>query len=221
MAVFSHKSIIGRVGIGVIALATGWWLLALYSSLQLPSTQRVLLQDELLQSSATACGGLQERSDDTSACTPGASQAEQLARDESTAGFEGKTISAKTLGAGDDSSPSEDIRHIDIYDPSTWRVDPNDRVDLPDVVPIDVYDPSTWPIEINEDDESVDVDRIDLYDPDTWPSAQTSGAESATSVGAEIAVYDPATWPQAIGSAANGEAVVPIDPYDATTWPKD
>ncbi len=221
MAVFSHKSIIGRVGIGVIALATAWWLMALYSSLQLTSTQRVLLQDELLQSSATGCGGMQESIDGSSACTPVASQVAQLARDESTADFEDKTSSATTLGAVDDSSPSENIRYIDIYDPSTWPVDPNDRVDLPDVVPIDLYDPSTWLIEINQDDESVDVDRIDLYDPDTWPSAEASGAESASSAGAEIDVYDPATWPQTIGSAATGEAVVPIDPYDATTWPKN
>ena len=221
MAVFSHKSIIGRVGIGVIALATAWWLMALYSSWQVPSTSGEQLQGDLLESSAAACGQMQDSIDGSSACVSRASQAAQLARDESTADFEDKTSNATTLGAGDDSSPSENIRYIDIYDPSTWPVDPNDRVDLPDVVPIDLYDPSTWPIEINEDDESVDVDRIDLYDPDTWPSAEASGAESASSAGAEIDVYDPATWPQTLGSAATSEAVVPIDPYDATTWPKD
>ena len=84
------------------------------------------------------------------ACTPVASQVAQLARNESTADFEDKTSSATTLGAVDDSSPSENIRYIDIYDPSTWPVDHNDRVDLPDVVPIDLYDPSTWPSEIRQ-----------------------------------------------------------------------
>ena len=221
MAVLSNHSIIGRVGIGVIALATGWWLMALYSSWQVPSTSGVQLQDDFLESSAAACGRMQERSDGTSACTPGASQVGRLARDESAGHLEGKTTSATAFEPGEDLSPSENIRYIDVYDPSTWPVDPNDRVDLPDVVPIDLYDPSTWPIEINEVNEPVDVDRMDLYDPETWPSAETSGAESASFAGAEIDVYDAATWPQTIGSAATGEAVGPIDPYDATTWPKD
>lgn len=221
MPVLSSKKITRRTGICVIVLAAGWWLMALNSSWQLPPTQGVLTEDELLTASAIACGGMQEGIDGSSACVSRASQAAQLPRDEFAEDLGGKTTSVVAVNAGDDSSPSENIRYIDIYDPSTWPVDPNDRVDLPDVVPIDLYDPSTWPIEINEYDESVDVDRIDLYDPDTWPSAEARGAESASSAGAEIDVYDPATWPQTIGSAATGEAVVPIDPYDATTWRKD
>lgn len=221
MAVFSHKSIIGRVGIGVIALATAWWLMALYSSLQLTSTQGLSTKDELLGSSAIACGGMRERIEGTSACVSGASQARKLPRDESAEYLGGKTTSAAALDATDDLSTSENIRYIDIYDPSTWPADPNNSVDLTDVVRIDLYDPSTWPIEMNQDDQPVDVERIDLYDPDTWPSAKPGGIESVSSAGEEIDVYDPATWPQTIGSAATGEAVIPIDPYDATTWPKD
>ena len=221
MAVFTYKSIIRRAGIGVIALATGWWLMAFYSSLQLPETKGVLLSDRSLTSSATACGAMQARTEDASACVSGASQAGQPPQGEFAEDLGGKPASAAAFDAMDDSPTSAKIRYIDIYDPSTWPVDPNSNVDLPEVVPIDLYDPSTWPIETNQDDQPVDVERIDLYDPDTWPSAKTGGSESVSSVGEEIDVYDPATWPQTIGSAATGEAVVPIDPYDATTWPKN
>lgn len=207
MAVFRYKSFVGRAGIGALVLATGWWLMALHSSSQLPSVEGVLLE-----------GALQESS--SAACVSEASQAGQLARDESRVDLEGNTASATVFDPADESSPSEDIRYIDIYDPSTWPVDPNDSVDLGDVVPIDLYDPSTWPIEISTDDEAVDVEQIDLYDPDTWPSAEKSEDQSASSPGEEIDVYDPATWPKTIGSAASGDAIVPIDPYDATTWPK-
>ena len=130
-----------------------------------------------------ALGGIQEGIQGSSACLPGASQARQLARDESTGDTEGNTASGTGFDPADDASASGDIRYIDIYDPSTWPVDPNDSVDLGDVVPIDLYDPSTWPIEISTDDEPVDVEQIDLYDPDTWPSAEKSEAESASSAG--------------------------------------
>lgn len=225
MAVISDKSFVGRAGIGVMVLAAGWWLMALHSSSQLPSAGGILPEDALQESSSAACdgiqGGIQEGIQGASACLPGASQAGQLARDESTGDTEGNTASAAGFDPADDASASGDIRYIDIYDPSTWPVDPNDSVDLGDVVPIDLYDPSTWPIEISTDDEPVDVEQIDLYDPDTWPSAEKSEAESASSAGGEVDVYDPATWPQTIGSAASGDAIVPIDPYDATTWPKE
>ena len=221
MTIFNDKSTTRRAGIGVIALATGWWLMAFYSSLQLPETTGVLQIDGSLASPVTACGGMQPSTEDTSACVSGASQDGQPPRDKSAEGLGGKTTSAATFDAAEDSSPSDNIRYVDIYDPSTWPIDPNDSVDLPDVVPIDLYDPSTWPIENNQDDQPVDVQQIDLYDPDTWPSAETGGSGSVSSVSEEIDVYDPATWPQTIGSAATGEAIVPIDPYDATTWPKN
>lgn len=221
MAIFNYKSTTRRAGIGVIALATGWWLMAFYSSLQLPETTGVLQSDGSLASSVTACDGMKPPTEDTSACMSGASQDRQSPREESAEDLGGKTTSAATFDAAEDSSTSDNIRYIDIYDPSTWPIDPNDSVDLPDVVPIDLYDPSTWPIENNQDDQPADVDQIDLYDPNTWPSAETGGSESVSSVGEAIDVYDPATWPQTIGSAATGEAIVPIDPYDATTWPKN
>ena len=220
MAVFNYKSFVGRAGIGLIVLATGWWLMALHSSSQLPSAGGVLPEDALQEYSSAVCDGIQERIQDSSACLPGASQAGQLARDESAGDPGDNTASATGFDPADDSSASGDIRYIDIYDPSTWPVDPNDSVDLGEVVPIDLYDPSTWPIEISTDNEPVDVEQIDLYDPDTWPSAEKGEAESASSAGEVIDVYDPATWPQTIGSAAAGDAIVPIDPYDATTWPK-
>ena len=220
MAVFRYKSFVGRAGIGALVLATGWWLMALHSSSQLPSVEGVLLEEALQESSSAACDGIQEGIQGAAACVSGASQAGQLARNESRGDLEGNTASATAFDPADESSPSKDIRYIDIYDPSTWPVDPNDSVDLGDVVPIDLYDPSTWPIETSTDGEPVDVEQIDLYDPDTWPSAEKSEAQSASSPGEEIDVYAPATWPKTIGSAASGDAIVPIDPYDATTWPK-
>ena len=221
MAVFSYKSFVGRAGIGALVLATGWWLMALHSSSQLPSVEGVLLEEALQESSSAACDGIQAGMQGAAACVSGASRAGQQARGESRGDLGGNAASATGFDPADDSPPSDDIRYIDIYDPSTWPVDPNDSVDLGDVVPIDLYDPSTWPIEISTDDEPVDVEQIDLYDPDTWPSAEKSEAQSASSAGGEIDVYDPATWPQTIGSAASGDAIVPIDPYDATTWPKE
>ena len=184
-----------------MVLATGWWLMTLHSSSQVPSGEGMLVEEALQESSSAACDGTQEGVQEdikgTSACVSGASQAGQLARDESTGDLEGNTATATGFDPADDSLASEDIRYIDIYDPSTW------------------------PIEISTDDEPVDVEQIDLYDPDTWPSAEKGEAESASSGGEEIDVYDPATWPQTIGSAASGDAIVPIDPYDATTWPKE
>ena len=140
-----------------MVLAAGWWLMALHSTSQLPSAGGILPEDALNPQRPThgIQGGIQEGIQGASACLPGASQAGQLARDESTGDTEGNTASAAGFDPADDASASGDIRYIDIYDPSTWPVDPNDSVDLGDVVPIDLYDPSTWPIEISTDGQSM------------------------------------------------------------------
>ena len=220
MAGLNYKSVFDRVGIGVIVLAAGGWLVALQSSWQIPSSDGTLLEDESRVPRAPACGELLDSADIDSVCVPGASQAGQLMPDHTVAVHKGQPAQADVLDLSDESSPLESIRYIDIYDPSTWPVDPNDSVDLPDIVPIDLYDPSTWPVETGQDDVPAVVEPIDLYDPNTWPSNAASQTESAPSSVDGINVYDPATWPHAIGSAASGDAIVPIDPYDATTWPE-
>ena len=220
MAGLNYKSISGRVGIGAIVLAAGGWLVALQSSWQIPSTDGTLPEDESRLPLAPACNELLDSAELDSVCLSSASQAGQLMPDHTAADHEGKPAQTDVLEPSDDSSPLESIRYIDIYDPSTWPVDPNDSVDLPDIVPIDLYDPSTWPVETGQDNVPAVVEPIDLYDPNTWPSNATRQTESAPSSVDGIDVYDPATWPQAIGSAASGDAIIPIDPYDATTWPE-
>lgn len=220
MAGLNYKSVSGWVGIGAIVLAAGGWLVALQSSWQIPSSDGTLPEDESRQPLASACDEPLGSADTDSVCVPGASQARELMPDHTAADHEGQLAQTDVLEPSDESSPLEGIRYIDIYDPSTWPVDPNDSVDLPDIVPIDLYDPSTWPVETEQDDVPAVVEPIDLYDPNTWPSNAASQTESAPSSVDSIDVYDPGTWPHAIGSAASGDLIVPIDPYDANTWPE-
>lgn len=220
MGVFSYKSSYFPSGIVAIMLAAGGWFVASKSSWQEYLTEERLALSGPSAPSSLTCGSDQDRGSIASTCF---SEVSRTSRQESyrTAQYpEGVMAETDVFDPHGDTLSPESSQPIDIYDPSTWPVDPSVSAELSDIVPIDLYDPATWPVEINQGDDLAAVEPMDLYEPDTWPSNAAKRIESVSSAGEEVDVYDSATWPQTIGTAASGDAIVPIDPYDAHTWPK-